>query len=111
VSSRNRKGVGLFLLTFLKIKMRAKYSYVMLVYNRHGGARKVTRYCRIDTHGQICYIEKRELTEKTKQTEFLQPIMWKIGNVSFLNVLQNNMFPSTKAEYHKNMKLAVKAIM
>ena len=88
--------------------MKAKYSYFKLQYGRNGGIKKVMRYCRVDQLGKVSYAEKRINTSKADANSI---DMYKIGNTVCIVSPLHQILPSTKAEYTKMVKEAIKNIL
>lgn len=89
--------------------MKAKYSYFRIEYGRNGGSKKVTRYCRVDNMGKVSYAEKR--INRSKDASPYAVDMYKLGNTVCVVSPLHQILPSTKVEYTKMVKEAIKHIL
>lgn len=89
--------------------MKAKYSYFKLEYGRYSGNKKVTRYCRVDQVGKVSYAEKR--VNRGKGSPDIVIDMYKLGNTVSITSPLHQVLPSTKSEYTKMVKEAIKNIL
>jgi len=89
--------------------MKVKYSYFKLEYNRSGGNKKVTRYCRVDQLGKVSYAEQR--INRGKDAAPAAVDMYKLGNTVSITSPLHQVLPSTKSEYTKMVKEAIKHIL
>jgi hypothetical protein len=83
--------------------MSSTYSYIKMDYGRYRGQVSVTRFCRIDNDGRIAYVEKRA-DDKGEN------ILWRIGNIKFINFSQHKTCSSSEEEYNSNLEQAIKSI-
>ena len=89
--------------------MKAKYSYFRIEYARHGGNKKVTRYCRVDQFGKVSYAEVR--INRGKNPAPASVDMYKMGNTVCIVSPLHRVLPSTKFEFTKMVKEALKHIL